>query len=352
MKRVILLSVSILLICLAYSFAEVPCKINYQGRLIKDNVPVDGTKPMVFSIYPDAVGGSPIWTSSNVNVEVHNGLFRYVLDLSSIDDWTAGQELYLEVIVDGETLTPREELYSYPYAINSHLLEGRTTDYFLNTSVETQKKDGGLNIMGNVGIGMTNLGGILHIFDGNKSKGIMFGRRYGNDIQGSTGISGGDIDNLVLQSYGGNVGIGTTSPGEKLTVAGTIESTSGGVKFPDGSLQTTAAEDTQYVGTVIYNAVVPVTWTELDISSIVGQRSVMVFLRVKGGGNRHITITPYVDRAIFMRGWGVSNLYQYHGGPSNECSLLISYTDAAGKLGIVSWAYAAAWEITLIAYFK
>jgi microcystin-dependent protein len=39
----------------------------------------------------------------------------------------------------------------------------------------------------------------------------------------------------------GNVGIGTTSPGQKLTVAGTIESTSGGVKFPDGTTQTTAA---------------------------------------------------------------------------------------------------------------
>lgn len=39
----------------------------------------------------------------------------------------------------------------------------------------------------------------------------------------------------------GNVGIGTTNPGQKLSVAGTIESTSGGVKFPDGTTQTTAA---------------------------------------------------------------------------------------------------------------
>ncbi len=38
----------------------------------------------------------------------------------------------------------------------------------------------------------------------------------------------------------GNVGIGTTTPGQKLTVAGVIESTSGGVRFPDGSTQTTA----------------------------------------------------------------------------------------------------------------
>ena len=39
----------------------------------------------------------------------------------------------------------------------------------------------------------------------------------------------------------GNVGIGTTSPGQRLTVAGVIESTTGGVRFPDGTTQTTAA---------------------------------------------------------------------------------------------------------------
>lgn len=38
----------------------------------------------------------------------------------------------------------------------------------------------------------------------------------------------------------GNVGIGTAGPGQKLSVAGIIERTSGGVKFPDGTVQTTA----------------------------------------------------------------------------------------------------------------
>jgi len=160
MKRVILLSLSILLISLAYSFAAVPCKINYQGRLIKDNVPVDGTRTMKFSIYDSAVGPTLLWTSGNVSVAVHNGLFRYVIgsggtDLSSMN-WTAGQTLYLEVVIDGETLTPREELSAYPYAINSHLLEGKTKEYFINTSAETQTKQGNLNIMGNVGIGTTD----------------------------------------------------------------------------------------------------------------------------------------------------------------------------------------------------
>lgn len=49
---------------------------------------------------------------------------------------------------------------------------------------------------------------------------------------------------LVLGGLGPNavkVGIGTSSPTSTLTVAGTIRSTSGGVEFPDGSVQTTSA---------------------------------------------------------------------------------------------------------------
>jgi hypothetical protein len=48
------------------------------------------------------------------------------------------------------------------------------------------------------------------------------------------------VDRLTVRSDG-KVGIGTTVPGQQLTVAGTIESTSGGVKFPDATTQTTSA---------------------------------------------------------------------------------------------------------------
>jgi hypothetical protein len=42
----------------------------------------------------------------------------------------------------------------------------------------------------------------------------------------------------------GSLGIGTTNLTSRLTVAGTIESTTGGVKYPDGTTQTTAATGT------------------------------------------------------------------------------------------------------------
>ena len=70
---------------------------------------------------------------------------------------------------------------------------------------------------------------------------------------------------LLLNPIAGNVGIGTASPTQALEVAGTVYSSSGGFKFPDGTTQTTAAA-TNLTGAVTstgnataYNQVVPTT---------------------------------------------------------------------------------------------
>ena len=58
-----------------------------------------------------------------------------------------------------------------------------------------------------------------------------------------TGFTGSNSfigDSTILESKSGLVGIGTDSPTSKLTVAGMIETTLGGFKFPDGTVQTTA----------------------------------------------------------------------------------------------------------------
>jgi hypothetical protein len=73
---------------------------------------------------------------------------------------------------------------------------------------------------------------------GNNQVGLQFRVRG----QGTTNSEAGlDSSPRMTIARNGNVGIGTTAPSSRLTVAGVIQSTSGGIKFPDGTVQTTSA---------------------------------------------------------------------------------------------------------------
>jgi hypothetical protein len=61
-----------------------------------------------------------------------------------------------------------------------------------------------------------------------------------NNGSGNLLMGVGGVERLRIDGTTGNLGVGTTAPGQKLSVAGAIESTSGGFKFPDGTTQTTA----------------------------------------------------------------------------------------------------------------
>jgi len=118
-------------------------------------------------------------------------------------------------------------------------------------------------------------------------------------------------------SGSGNVGIGTTSPGEKLTVAGVVHSTSGGVRFPDGTLQTTAATGGPT------SAITSINGATGPAVSVVGSGGVSV----STSGNT-ITIStqvsictysgrPYTTGAVCMVGSQVS--CSCTGGPPQVC---------------------------------
>jgi len=91
------------------------------------------------------------------------------------------------------------------------------------------------------GIGATV---VLQAGDGGDALSGTSGRGGSVTIQpGAAGVGAvnGAFGQVILAPGGGNVGIGVTNAGSKLTVAGMIETTLGGLKFPDGTLQTTAA---------------------------------------------------------------------------------------------------------------
>ena len=92
-------------------------KFVYQGRLTdKSGNPLDGTFPMLFRIYDSETGPIYYWDSGVMSVGVDNGLFR--VELPAYHPIFNGEEGWLAIWVDGEWLSPRQELVPVPYALS------------------------------------------------------------------------------------------------------------------------------------------------------------------------------------------------------------------------------------------
>lgn len=161
----------------------------YQGQLVYNDAPVNDTCDFTFSLWDEAGSGAPPTGGNQINSDVtltdltvSDGLFTASLDFGT--DSFNGHARWLEIEVNcgggATTLAPRQELTPAPYAL------------------------------------------------------------YAPPNHSLIAADGDPVD-AVYVNNDGNVGIGTTSPTERLTVAGSVESTSGGFKFPDGTIQTTAA---------------------------------------------------------------------------------------------------------------
>jgi hypothetical protein len=119
MRAIIVVIASIAL--LAGVADAAPGTMSFAGRLSTSEGPVNGTVTVKFSIFPGAMLGSPVWEDS-IAVNADQGLVLTTLGRpGNLLDATVftGADMFLEIVVQDETLTPRLPIHSIPYAIRS-----------------------------------------------------------------------------------------------------------------------------------------------------------------------------------------------------------------------------------------
>jgi hypothetical protein len=99
--------------------------MNFQGRLDQSGQPAEGSKTFIFNIYDALSGGNLKWTSQPQAIDVANGVFSAVLSAGTTVDLSTGVftgARFVEITVDGVSLSPRQEMVSAPYALVAQAL--------------------------------------------------------------------------------------------------------------------------------------------------------------------------------------------------------------------------------------
>jgi hypothetical protein len=115
--------------------ADVPSTMTFTARVTDGEDALDGEHVFVFRIWDAETGGALRWSESHGGVDVEDGLVAVALGASSplgpavLD----GAPLWIEIVLDGETMAPRLPLRSVPYATRTRdadLLGGQAATAF------------------------------------------------------------------------------------------------------------------------------------------------------------------------------------------------------------------------------
>lgn len=229
----------------------VPQLINFQG-ILRDgsgNPVTDGSYSVTFTIYDAPSGGTAYWAETT-SVITASGLFTVLLGSANpVPDSVFHDTLrYLGIQVGADPeMTPRQQLSSVGY--------GYVSSQWNQASFNRLYRLGGF-----VGIGTDNPVQTLHVSLNGTNTAILvedptararFGllSQFNNEFgfKSAAALQFGTISDNSFSDFSekmrltpsGNVGIGTSSPTAKLHIGGTAGVD--GIKFPDGTLQTTAA---------------------------------------------------------------------------------------------------------------
>lgn len=167
-----------------------------------------------------------------------NGMNALYLNTSGADNTATGTTaLFSNSTGTNNTANGFRSLYnntaSHNSALGSYSLEDNTGGYntALGSYAYRNNTTGNYNTIIGSQAGENNLTGSSNVF---------IGYAAGYNETGSNKLYIANHPTNTPLIYGdfatGNVGIGTTTSGEKLTVAGTIESTTGGIKLPDANV--------------------------------------------------------------------------------------------------------------------
>ncbi len=220
--------------------APIGTGFTYQGRLVQNGTPFNGTAHLRFSLW-DAVGsGSPPTGGNQIgnsqilaNVAVANGLFAVLLNDAGEFGPNAfdGDARWLQVEVcatgtctSSTVLSPRQAVSPAPVALHAAgpwKTNGNSVSYINgNVGIGTANPTSKLEISAQDGLAITGFQPFLTLRDasaGNKRGLISTGD---GDLGFYTNSSIGTIPSVIVKDNTGNVGIGTGSPTSKLEIIG------------------------------------------------------------------------------------------------------------------------------------